>query len=53
LAKHLKLVLTNSKLRDEIVERGLAQAKKFTWEKTAEETLKVYQKVQLECQQSP
>ncbi len=45
LAKHLKLVLTNSKLRDEMIEKGLAQAKKFTWEKTAEQTLEVYKKV--------
>lgn len=45
LAKHLKLVLTDSKLRDEMIEKGLVQAKKFTWEKTAEQTLEVYKKV--------
>lgn len=49
LAEALKLVLTNSKLRHEMIEKGLAQARKFTWEKTAQETLKVYEKVALEC----
>jgi len=29
-----------------MIERGLAQAKKFSWEKTAEETLEVYKKVE-------
>jgi len=49
LADALKLVLTNSGFRQEMVEKGLAQAKKFTWEKTAQETLKVYEKLAIEC----
>ncbi len=31
-------------LRKTLVERGLARAKQFTWRRTAEETLKVYEK---------
>jgi len=32
-----------------LVEKGLARAKKFTWQKTAEETLKVYQEIYLKA----
>jgi len=32
-------------VRQEIITKGLAQAKKFSWEKTARETLKVYEEV--------
>ena len=45
LAEAMELVLTNSKLRDDMVRKGLAQAKKFTWERAAEQTLQVYSKV--------
>jgi len=31
-----------------LTEKSLAQAKKFSWEKTAKETLKVYQEV-MQC----
>jgi len=34
-------VLTDKNLRKEMIERGLQQASKFSWRKTAEETLKV------------
>ena len=46
LAKAMREVLTNAGLRKTMIERGLAQAKKFSWEKTAEETLEVYEKVE-------
>jgi glycosyltransferase involved in cell wall biosynthesis len=41
----MKRVLTNSRLRDEMVRKGLEQVQKFSWEKTAELTLQVYNKV--------
>ncbi len=45
LAKAIKQVLTDTKLRDDMVRKGLKQSKKFSWEKTARQTLKVYEKV--------
>ena len=45
LAQAIRQVLTNDKLRDEMVRRGLEQAKKFSWEKTARQTLEVYKKI--------
>ena len=35
-------VLTNEKLRNNLIQKGLEQAKKFSWAKTAEETLKLF-----------
>jgi glycosyltransferase involved in cell wall biosynthesis len=45
LVKAMRDVLTNSKLRDDMVRKGLAQAKKFTWERAAEQTMEVYNRV--------
>ncbi len=45
LAQAMREVLTNSKLRDEMVRRGLEQSKNFLWEKAAEQTQKVYDEV--------
>jgi glycosyltransferase involved in cell wall biosynthesis len=45
LIQAMKRVLTNSRLRDEMVRKGLEQVQKFSWEKTAELTLQVYNKV--------
>jgi len=39
----MEKILANSNLRDELVEKGLLQAKKFSWKRTAEEMLKVYE----------
>lgn len=44
MTQTLKLVFENSKLRQSLSEKGLKQAKKFDWKKTAAETIKVYQK---------
>lgn len=41
LAQAIYKVLTDEKLRSDMIYKGLKQAKKFTWEKTAQETLKV------------
>lgn len=40
----LKLILSKNALRSEMIDEGRKQVKKFTWEKTAKETLKVLQK---------
>ncbi len=45
LEKQIKRVLTNEKLRKEMIKKGLEQSKKFSWEKCAKETLKVYNEV--------
>ena len=38
-------ILQNSTLKDQLVEKGLSHSKKFTWEKTARETLKLYERI--------
>ncbi len=44
----LTRVLEDSTLRAELVERGLARAATFTWERTAAETVAVYERVRRE-----
>ena len=44
IAQGLQRVLTGKDLGNKLVSKGYAQAKKFTWEKTARETIKVYEK---------
>ncbi|TET14699.1 MAG: glycosyltransferase family 1 protein, partial [Dehalococcoidia bacterium] len=46
LAQAMRQVLTDSELRDNMIEKGLEQSKRFTWEKAAEQTLEVYNKVE-------
>ena len=45
LAQAMRRVLTDSKLREEMISKGLKQAKKFSWDKAAEQTLGVYNRV--------
>jgi glycosyltransferase involved in cell wall biosynthesis len=45
LAQVMYEVLTNDELRNSLIERGLARARQFTWEKAARETLAVYERV--------
>jgi len=45
LAKAMYEVLTNDGLKEELRKRGLKRAKLFSWRKTAEETLKIYEEV--------
>ncbi len=45
LAGALAMVLGSGSLRRDLVEKGLARAAGFTWEKTAEETRKIYEMV--------
>jgi len=44
LAQAMRQVLTDSKLRDDMIRKGLEQAKRFSWKKTAEQTQEVYNK---------
>jgi len=45
LAQAIWQVLTDSELRDNMIRKGLEQSKRFSWEKAAEQTLEVYNKV--------
>ncbi|MGH2524625.1 MAG: glycosyltransferase family 4 protein, partial [Anaerolineales bacterium] len=45
LASALQRALTDSELRDSMREKGLERVKQFTWEKTARETLALYNRV--------
>jgi len=44
LAKGIKEVFFNETLQNELSKKGLEQAKKFSWKKTAEETIEAYKK---------
>lgn len=41
----LRKVLYNKELRNRLIKRGFVELKRFSWDKTAKETLKVYEKV--------
>lgn len=45
IAKGIGEVFNNKNLQQELLKKGLIQSKKFTWQKTAEETMKVYRSV--------
>jgi glycosyltransferase involved in cell wall biosynthesis len=45
IAKALYDVLTNEGLRGDMIRKGLRRAKMFSWEKTAQKTLQVYEDV--------
>jgi glycosyltransferase involved in cell wall biosynthesis len=45
IAEAMYAVLTNKPLRQSMVKNGLARVRQFTWEKTAQETLAVYEQV--------
>nr|HID12930.1 glycosyltransferase family 1 protein [Anaerolineae bacterium] len=45
MAAKIKEALYDETLREEMREKGLRQAAKFSWEKTARETLKIYREV--------
>jgi glycosyltransferase involved in cell wall biosynthesis len=46
-AEAMRVVLTDDARRSEMRERGIAQAKKFSWRKCAEETLAVYNSISM------
>lgn len=45
MAEGIKKVIGSKKLQGELSKKGLARVKEFSWQKTAKETLKVYEKV--------
>lgn len=45
LTEAIRRLLTDFQLREELRQKGLARAKIFTWERTARETLDVYEKI--------
>lgn len=45
IAQTIDKVLSNPKLRSEMIKKGYEQVKKFSWEKTAKETLKVLEEI--------
>ncbi len=45
LVEKIKLIQEDTKLRQELIKRGYKQAKKYSWEKTARETISLYEKV--------
>ncbi len=45
IKKALIKVIGNEKIKSEMIRKGFAQVKKFSWEKTAEETLDLYKDV--------
>jgi len=45
LAATMERVLADQELRGELREKGLTQAEKFSWERTARETLAMYRAV--------
>ena len=45
IAEKIMLVITNETLQEELRQKGMAQAKKFSWERCARETFAVIEKV--------
>jgi glycosyltransferase involved in cell wall biosynthesis len=45
MATKIDEVLSNPKLRSALVEKGKKQVKKYSWKRTAEQTLEVYKKI--------
>jgi len=45
MAQALEKVLKDRGMRKEMIKKGLVQAKRFSWEQTAKETLTAYRKV--------
>jgi len=43
IAEKIKKILSSDKIRSELVEKEKSQVKKYSWQKMAEETLKVYE----------
>lgn len=45
IANGLTVAIENEDLREDLIQRGLKQAKKFSWEKVANESYRIYQRV--------
>ncbi len=48
IGEGIRTMYENKKLREEYSKKGLIQAKKFSWKKTAEETFNVYKKIAID-----
>jgi len=53
LRVRMETVLSNPKLREELIQKGLERAKTFSWEKCAKETLSVFKEASLSKRRSP
>lgn len=42
IAQEITNLVNDKKMRDELIEKGLENAKRFTWEKAAQQTLEIY-----------
>ncbi|MDO8657817.1 MAG: glycosyltransferase family 1 protein [Candidatus Levybacteria bacterium] len=47
IKKNLELIINNSELRKELIRKGYEQVKKFSWEKTARETLNALEELMI------
>jgi glycosyltransferase involved in cell wall biosynthesis len=45
LYEAMEALVTSPSLRQDLREKGFKQSQKFTWEKTARQTLKIYQRM--------
>ena len=45
IVEKIEKVISSEELREEMIKKGHQQIKKFSWEKTARETLKVLQEL--------
>jgi len=45
IANQLRLLATDAKLRERLREAGFARAKQFDWNRTARETLSLYERI--------
>ncbi len=45
IAEKIEMVLSDEKLQQDMIDKGLKRAEKFTWEKAAQEHLKVFEEV--------
>jgi glycosyltransferase involved in cell wall biosynthesis len=45
LVEKLKILMSDNKQRNECIKRGYEQVKKYSWDKAAKETLKIYKKM--------
>jgi len=45
MAEKMRSILSNDEIKKELVRRGFEQVKKYSWEKMARETLKIYKNV--------
>ena len=45
IVEKMEMVLSDEKLQQDMIEKGLKRAKQFTWEKAAQEHLKVFEEV--------